>query len=122
MCGYYYSTNKHLSNTEYLKRRGPEGWQTLDHEYGKFGHSMLNTIGALIKQPYQTKHGILLYNGSTYNSKANNDTQWLADNLTNTVSHCVEVIKSLNGEYSITWVTKDFVIFCVDPFAIRSFR
>ena len=77
MCGYYYS-NKHLSNIEYLKRRGPEGWQTLDHEHGKFGHAMLNTIGTLTKQPYQTKYGILLYNGSTYNSKGDNDSKWLA--------------------------------------------
>ena len=118
MCGYYYS-NKHLSNIEYLKRRGPEGWQTLDHEHGKFGHAMLNTIGTLTKQPYQTKYGILLYNGSTYNSKGDNDAKWLADNLTDNVSQCVEVVKNLNGEYSITWVTKDFVMFCVDPFAIR---
>ena len=60
-----------------LKRRGPEGFTEQTNELGYFAHSMLNTIGENTPQPYQTKNGMLLYNGSTYNSGLDNDTEWI---------------------------------------------
>lgn len=119
MCGYYYSTHRHPNKIDNLKRRGPEGWQTLDNDLGKFGHALLNTIGDKVAQPLATDHGVLLYNGSVYNVKPKNDTKWIADNLTSSIQTCIEFIKTLNGEYSLTWATDQFVIFCTDTFGIR---
>ena len=119
MCGYYYSDKKHCSTIQNLQKRGPEDWNQLDHALGYFGHSLLNTIGEKVQQPYQTDTGILLYNGSVYNFKPHNDTKVIAENLTDNVNDCVEFIKTLNGEYSITWVSEQFVIFCTDQFGIR---
>jgi len=119
MCGYYYSDLKHCTTTENLQRRGPEDWKVLDHDFGKFGHSLLNTIGDKTEQPLMTDKGILLYNGSVYNFGSVNDTKHIADNLTDNLNQCVEFIKTLNGEYSLTWVTEKFVIFCTDQFAVR---
>ena len=119
MCGYYYSSKQHCSTIKNLQKRGPEDWQQLDHPLGFFGHSLLNTIGEKVKQPVNTSKGLLLYNGSVYNFKPKNDTKVIADNLTENLNDCVEFIKTLNGEYSITWVTDQFVIFCTDQFGIR---
>ena len=119
MCGYYYSSKQHCSTIKNLQKRGPEDWQQLDHPLGFFGHSLLNTIGEKVKQPVNTSKGCLLYNGSVYNFKPKNDTKVIADNLTDNLNDCVEFIKTLNGEYSITWVTDQFVIFCTDQFGIR---
>jgi asparagine synthetase B (glutamine-hydrolysing) len=119
MCGYYYSTHTNPQDTRNLRRRGPEGWQTRDDELGKFGHALLNTIGEKVHQPLETPHGVLLYNGSVYNSKPYNDALWIADNLSSNVDQCMEFVRTLNGEYSITWVTEQFVIFCTDPFGTR---
>jgi len=119
MCGYYYSNITSPKNTDNLKRRGPEGWNTVENDLGKFGHALLNTIGEKVSQPLQTGKGILLYNGSVYNAKPRNDTKWIADNLSSNINECIEFIKTLNGEYSLTWVTEQFVIFCSDTFGIR---
>lgn len=108
---YYFSTSHHLENTKYLKRFGPEDWQTLDHEFGKFGYAMLNTTNEpAVKQPYQGKHGVLVWDGRIYN--VTDQTKWLAKNLDNNIEHCIEVIRSLNGDFTLTWVTDDFIIFC----------
>lgn len=118
MCGIYYSTLKTQFEDNGLKRRGPEDWLTLENELGYFAYSMLSTIGKPTKQPIATKQGILLYNGSTYNQK-NNDSQWIADNLSNSVEHCIEFIKTLIGEYALVWNTETHTIFCSDVFSIR---
>jgi len=118
MCGIYYSTLKTQFEDNGLKRRGPEDWRTLENELGYFAYSMLSTIGKPTKQPIATKQGILVYNGSTYNQK-NNDAQWIADNLSNSVEHCIEFIKTLIGEYALVWNTETHTIFCSDVFSIR---
>ena len=85
MCGYYYSYNipvKKVSDSILL--RGPEQFKKLDVENEHFGHALLSTRGTSPQQPIQNKDGTLVYNGSTYNSK-NNDTQWIIDNLDQTV-------------------------------------
>jgi len=56
MCGYYYSTHRHTNKIGNLKRRGPEGWQTLDNELGNFGHALLNTIGEKVQLESQKHH------------------------------------------------------------------
>ena len=119
MCGYYYSTIDHPRNTDNLKRRGPEGWHTLENDLGKFGHALLNTIGEKVLQPLQATKGVLLYNGSVYNVKPKNDSKWIADTLSSDIDQCVDFIKTLNGEFSLTWATEEFVIFCTDTFGIR---
>ena len=66
MCGILYSQDSNgFTDLEMLKRRGPEGFVEDTNQLGYFAHSMLNTIGQNTPQPYHTKSGILLYNGST---------------------------------------------------------
>ena len=121
MCGYYYSHNKIIPSgpMQNIKRRGPEGFDSLhlDNEY--FGHSLLNTRGKSTTQPIQNKHGTLVYNGSTYNS-AGNDTQWIAGNLDNRSSVTIELIRNLIGEYSLTYVTDTHIIFAVDQWSTKN--
>ena len=118
MCGIYYSTVKAEFEASGLKRRGPEGWTTLENHQGYFAHSLLSTIGAPTKQPITTDHGTLLYNGSTYNQK-DNDSQWIADNLGHGSEQCIEFIRTLIGEYALVWNTETHTIFCSDVFSVR---
>ena len=121
MCGILYSQNsKGFSDFEMLKRRGPEGFQELENNLGYFAHSMLNTIGDNTPQPYSTKHGILLYNGSTYNSGKLNDTNWIGEKLDDNLDNTLAVIRSLNGEYAFVYVTEKHVVFGVDHFDNRN--
>ena len=82
MCGILFSqNNSNIKDLDLLKRRGPEGFKDSVNPYGYFAHSLLNTIGEKVIQPFETKHGILLYNGSTYNSQGKNDTKWIGNQL-----------------------------------------
>jgi len=120
MCGYYYSYNipiHKVSNSILL--RGPEQFNRLDIENEHYGHALLSTRGDSPPQPIQNKHGTLVYNGSTYNSKSN-DTTWIVDNLDNLVETTVDLIKSLVGEYSITYVTDSHIVFAVDQWSSKN--
>lgn len=121
MCGVLYSKNsKGFSDLEMLKKRGPEGFKELENNLGYFAHSMLNTIGESTLQPFQTNSGILLYNGSTYNSGKTNDTQWIGEKLDENLSNTLDVVRELNGEYAFIYVTEKNVVFCVDHFDCRN--
>jgi asparagine synthetase B (glutamine-hydrolysing) len=76
-------------------------------------------MGDKVEQPLETSQGVLLYNGSVYNWMPENDTQHVAANLSNDAQQCVEFIRTLDGEYSLTWVTDQFVVFCTDTFGTR---
>ena len=120
MCGYYYSYNipvEKVSNSILL--RGPEQFNRLDIENEHYGHALLSTRGNSPQQPIQNKYGTLVYNGSTYNSKMN-DTTWIVDNLDNLVDTTVDLIKSLVGEYSITYVTDTHIVFAVDQWSSKN--
>jgi len=121
MCGILYSLDSNgFTNLEMLKRRGPEGFEEVKNELGYFAHSMLNTIGQNTPQPYHTKSGIMLYNGSTYNSGEENDTKWIGDKLDDNLQNTLDVIRQLNGEYALIYVTQKNVVFCVDHFDSRN--
>lgn len=121
MCGILYSQDSQgFTDLEMLKRRGPEGFRVIENSLGYFVHSMLNTIGDHTPQPYHTGTGILLYNGSTYNSDYASDTLWLADRLDDNLNNTLDVIRELNGEYAIVYVTEKHVVFCVDHFDSRN--
>lgn len=121
MCGILYSQDSNgFSDLEMLKRRGPEGFTEVKNELGYFAHSMLNTIGQNTPQPYYTKSGILLYNGSTYNSGEKNDTTWIGDHLDDNLQNTLDVIRQLNGEYAFIYVTEKNIVFCVDHFDSRN--
>jgi asparagine synthetase B (glutamine-hydrolysing) len=120
MCGYYYSYNipvVTVSNSILL--RGPEQFNQLDVENEHFGHALLSTQGTSPPQPIQNKHGTLVYNGSTYNSK-HNDTDWIVNNLDNRLETTVDLIKSLIGEYSVTYVTDTHIVFAVDQWSSKN--
>jgi asparagine synthetase B (glutamine-hydrolysing) len=121
MCGILYSQDSTgFSDLEMLKRRGPEGFTELENDLGYFAHSMLNTIGESTPQPYHTKSGILLYNGSTYNSGKDNDTTWIGDHLDDNLQNTLEVVRQLNGEFAFVYVTEKNIVFCVDHFDSRN--
>ena len=120
MCGYYYSYNipvVTVSNSILL--RGPEQFNKLDVENEHFGHALLSTQGTSPPQPIQNKHGTLVYNGSTYNSKQN-DTKWIVNNLDDRLETTVDLIKSLIGEYSVTYVTDTHIVFAVDQWSSKN--
>ena len=121
MCGILYSQDSNgFTDLEMLKRRGPEGFVEDTNQLGYFAHSMLNTIGQNTPQPYHTKSGILLYNGSTYNSGNINDTQWIGEKLDENLDNTLSVIRELNGEYALIYITEKNVVFCVDHFDQRN--
>ena len=120
MCGYYYSYNVPIIKiVNSILLRGPEQFRRLDYDNEHFGHALLSTQGTSPSQPIQNKHGTLVYNGSTYNSQSN-DTQWIVDNLDNRLETTVELIKSLIGEYSITYVTDTHIVFAVDQWSSKN--
>ena len=121
MCGYFYSntivpSNKSLTN---VKRRGPDGFDDYHSDLGYFAHALLVTIAPKTPQPIKNNHGVLVYNGSIYGVEGN-DTRWLISQLDDNMDHCIQVIKSLRGEYSLTWVTDNFIIFCADQWVTRN--
>lgn len=121
MCGILYSVDGNkISDLEALQRRGPDGFNEQHNDLGYFAHSLLNTMGDSVAQPYATKKGILLYNGSTYNSRGLNDTKWLGDQLDGNLQNTVELIRSLRGEYALIYVTEDHIVFCTDEFYQRN--
>tara|TARA_Y100001937_G_scaffold128737_1_gene207451 strand:- start:2801 stop:4084 length:1284 start_codon:yes stop_codon:yes gene_type:complete len=120
MCGYYFSNNTSLENTNNLKRRGPDEWnETSIPGLGHFGSARLTTLGQSTKQPVVKKFGVLLFNGAVYNDLTTNDTKWIADSLTDCMDDNIDLIRSLDGEYSLTWVTEKHVLFCSDVFRMR---
>lgn len=125
MCGIYYS-NQPIARPEWfdsMRQRGPEGFR--EHRAGSdhWAHSLLNTLGPVRSQPWVTHHGVLVYNGSTYNyrdSEWQNDTEWLAHQLTSSVTHTHSVIRGLVGEYALCWTTDSHTVFAADQFYTRN--
>lgn len=120
MCGYSYShnINTHGDHAS-LRRRGPESFHMLARDNEQWAHGLLNTRGPAVAQPIETRAGVLVYNGSTYNGPGN-DSQWIADNLDGTLARTREVIRSLVGEYSLTYVTDSHIVFAVDQWATKN--
>jgi len=120
MCGYYYSYNiPVVTVTNSILLRGPEQFNKLAVENEHFGHALLSTQGTSPQQPIQNKHGTLVYNGSTYNSN-DNDTNWIVRNLDDRLETTVDLIKSLVGEYSLTYVTDTHIVFAVDQWSSKN--
>lgn len=117
MCGIYYSTVPGEYSLENISKRGPDSNRELYNNLGFFKHFSLKTKDASA-QPFQGKHGTLLFNGSVYN--AENDTYHIGSGLSNNIKHCVDFIRTLRGEYSLLWVTDDFYMIATDPFKNRS--
>ena len=120
MCGYYYSFNipiGKVSNSILL--RGPESFTQLHINNEYFGHALLSTQGTSPQQPIQNSSGTLVYNGSTYNTP-DNDTQWIIHSLDEKLETTVDLIKSLVGEYSLTYVTETHIVFSVDQWSGRN--
>ncbi len=120
MCGYYYSNISPIEDTASLKRRGPDAWNEFSCEFGHVGAARLTTIKTPTEQPILKDHGVLLYNGSIYNDQSMNDTQWISQQLDSiNYADFIPLVKTFEGEYSITWATARHVIFCTDVFGTR---
>lgn len=122
MCGILYSLKETYESLDlkYLHQRGPESHSQEINEHGYFFHSNLNTIGKPTKQPLHNGKGILLYNGSTYNGSGINDAGWIGKNLDRNISNTINLIKELDGEYALVYVTDTHVVFCTDQFSSRN--
>lgn len=121
MCGIVYSQNKNgIQDLATIKRRGPEGFKELQNDFGYFAHSLLNTIAEPVAQPLTNKHGVLLYNGSTYNNNSGNDSKWLSEQLDDNLVQTIDVIRSLRGEYALVYVNDTHIVFCADEFHQRN--
>lgn len=125
MCGIFYSNRftQDQRQVHGIRRRGPEGFQTLRDGSEFWAHAMLDTVGTPTPQPSRTHHGVLLYNGDTYNhlgTSHTSDTQWIADGLGGDHPRVVEVIRGLRGQYAICYSTDTHVIWATDQFATKS--
>jgi len=119
MCGFFYTNNKNLKpDLSDLIVRGPDETNTLINEYGFFHHSRLITRPNSVTQPATNKDGILLYNGTEY-SLEENDTTFILNNLSNSVSDNLDFLKLLNGDFSICFVTDEYIFLARDCFATK---
>jgi len=114
MCGIFYNsiTPKNIQFDE-LKNRGPDYEQSLENDLGYFYHSNLSTKQNSSKQPLAVASGVLLYNGTQY-EMLKDDTSYIANNLSADVSHNIEFINSLLGDFSIIWVTEEHILVARD--------
>lgn len=120
MCGYYFSNNTRLENTTNIKRRGPDEWnESFIPGLGYFGSARLTTIGQSTTQPVIKDDGVFLYNGAVYNDVTTNDTKWISDKLASSIEDNIELVRSLEGEYSLVWITEKHIMFCTDVFRMR---
>lgn len=125
MCGIFYSnkTRPSRDHLRVLRRRGPDGFSDAQRNGEYFAHALLNTMGETTPQPLETDHGVLIYNGDTYNhvgSDTDNDSRWISQNLDDTLDRCLELIRSLRGQYALCYSTDQHVVFSVDQWRTRN--
>ena len=114
MCGIFYSTiQPKVFDTTELEKRGPDYKVNCSNELGFFYHSNLNTIPNNVSQPISNAYGTLLYNGTQFDLQ-NNDTDFICQILDNNTDHNKQAISSLNGDYSIIWVTNSMIMLARD--------
>ena len=119
MCGFFYTNNKNLKpDLSDLIARGPDETHTLTNDYGFFHHSRLITRTNSITQPAVNMDGILLYNGTEY-SLQNNDTLHILNNFSKNINKNLDFLKTLNGDYSICFVTDEYIFLARDYFATK---
>ena len=113
MSAFWYSAN-FLPTDEQLKNiklRGQE-FDSFSCSLGHFAQSFIRW-----KEILCNEFGVLLYNGTTYN--ANNDYQWIVDQLNDNVEDCLATVRQLDGEYSLVWAAHEFVVFAKDQFGTK---
>lgn len=121
MSGYYYSSNKNHKPTtslKLLKRRGPDKWYETSCWHGSWGLAYFTPNKDDIEMLFY-KDGFLLLDGYIYDESPFSFYEWVYSNLSNNLNQTVEFIKTLNGEYSLTYISDDYVIFCTDEFACK---
>ena len=104
---------------EYLHQRGPENFNQICLGKEQFAHALLSTKGKKTQQPFVNPHGYLLYNGSTYNT-IGNDTSWIGSCLDNNLQNTIDVIRSLVGEYALSYITDQHIVFCTDQWSTKN--
>jgi len=120
MCGFVYTNQIRPSSLDLIDLipRGPNHQQSLENELGYFFHCRLITRPTSTTQPAANQHGILLYNGTEYNL-VDNDTDYILGNLTNDLQNNVDFIKTLQGDFSICFVTDEFILLARDCFGTK---
>ena len=114
MCGIFFSNKSSVEfDSDQLKLRGPDSFQSLQTELGLFVHSNLITKPNNQHQPLQTSHGVLLYNGTQFDVNAN-DTGYIAHNLTEDWKQNIQFIQTLKGDFVIVWITDQHILMARD--------
>ena len=114
MSGYFYSSQPIDIDTKFndLKNRGPDGHDEITNQHGYFFQSFNFKDTIEETKIKSNKHGTLLMNGTVFTQK--NDYDWLVNNLTNNLNNNIELIKSLDGDFSLCYVYEDKIIICKD--------
>jgi asparagine synthetase B (glutamine-hydrolysing) len=119
MCGFLFS-NKIPNQPQLvdITPRGPDSNNTVVNHLGYFYHSRLITKESAVSQPASNSFGTLLYNGTEYVLR-DNDVGFILDNISRTIPDSIEFIKKLYGDFSICWVTDDYILLARDCFGTK---
>jgi asparagine synthetase B (glutamine-hydrolysing) len=114
MCGLFFSTiDVNQDDLQEISLRGPDHSNSEINELGFFYFFGLTTRKNNLKQPLNNSFGTLLYNGTQFDLE-DEDNKFLIHNLNNNYEHCVEFIQTLNGDFSLIWITDEFILLARD--------
>lgn len=118
MCGFFFSYNCTLDPDEtWLRHRGPDARHELQEGTDRFIHFHLSTTANSYQgiQPFKTKHGVLMFNGTVYPSQGTEYDYWSAS-LDDNITRIHEAIKAVPGEFALVYVTDQYITLACDVF------
>lgn len=121
MCGFFFSYNCNLNpNETWLELRGPDDRNELIQGKDRFIHFHLKTTENSHNgiQPFKTKHGVLMFNGTVYPDKETEYDYWFAS-LDDNVTRIHEAIRSVPGEFALVYVTDQTITIACDTFGTK---
>jgi len=123
MCGFYFSTRKHLSSRSLtkLKARGPDNVSDVTVNGCRFVHTHLSIFSSAHDQPFlDHEHElVLMFNGEIYNCPENqSEAQFI---IAQYLSSGIGGFKNLDGEFAILLVdfSQDQILLATDPFGTK---
>jgi asparagine synthetase B (glutamine-hydrolysing) len=118
MCGIYIypeTIEKNVTTEESVKKRGPDGYNTLIRGGYVFNHALLSLTGGYTLQPANNEDFTILFNGEIYNYKKLGDFSSEIDCLSSLYEKLyLDLPKEVDGEYVIVvfdWMRSEVVIF-----------
>ena len=118
MCGIYIypeTVKKNVTTEESVKKRGPDGYNTLTRGGYVFNHALLSLTGDYTLQPGNHEDFTILFNGEIYNYKALGDFSSELQCLSSLYEELyLDLPRELDGEYVVVifdWARAELVIF-----------